>query len=92
MNEELYVNTTIFSVTLFVLCVVVQNKFPDLFKENENEKTLINIEVDMSNPRQSTWLVIIVTLFLLLPFLNWTISLAYGVYVIYKGYANRNWR
>lgn len=92
MSEQFYVSTTVLSITLFILCVIVQNKFPDLFKENENEKTLINIEVDLSDPIQSTLLLIGLILVLFLPLLNWTISLAYGVYVVYKGYANRNWR
>lgn len=92
MSEELYVSTTLLSITLFILCVVAQNKFPEMFKEDENKKPIINIEVDMSNPRQSTWLVIIVTLVLFLPFLNWIISLLYGVYIIYTGYTHRNER
>ncbi|KAJ51241.1 hypothetical protein BD780_003470 [Clostridium tetanomorphum] len=92
MSEELYVNTTIFGITLFILCVVVQNKFPELFEEDDNKKPMINIEVDLSNSRQSTWLIIVVTLVLLLPFLNWTISLLYGVYIIYTGYTHRNAR
>ncbi|OPJ54759.1 hypothetical protein [Alkalithermobacter paradoxus] len=92
MSEELYVSTTLLSITLFILCVVAQNKFPEMFEEDENKKPIINIEVDMSNPRQSTWLVIIVTLVLFLPFLNWVISFIYGIYVIYTGYIHRNGR
>ncbi len=92
MSEELYVSTTLLSITLFILCVIVQNKFPELFQEDENKGTLINIEIDMSNPKESTLFLIGLILVLFLPLLNWTISLAYGVYVVYKGYANRNGR
>lgn len=92
MSEQFYVSTTLLSITLFILCVIVQNKFPELFQEDENKKTMINIEVDLSNPRQSTWLVIIVTLVLFLPFFNWVISFIYAIYVIYTGYIHRNGR
>ncbi|WZL73398.1 hypothetical protein QBE52_01290 [Clostridiaceae bacterium 35-E11] len=92
MSEELYASTTLLSITLFILCVVVQNKFPEMFEEDENKKPMINIEVDLSDPIQNTLLLVAVILLLLLPYLNWIISLTYGAYVIYEAHTNRNGR
>lgn len=92
MSEQFYVSTTLLSITLFILCVIVQNKFPDLFKESENEKALINIEVDLSEPIQSTSLLIGIIVVFFLPYLNWIISILYGAYVVYTGYTNKSGR
>lgn len=79
--NEFYLATTPSAIATIFLCVVIENKFPDVFKES-NQKGRIKISIDTSDPIQRLMLIITIILLLFTPIINLIISFIYGINII----------
>ncbi|WP_102398910.1 hypothetical protein [Haloimpatiens massiliensis] len=79
--NEFYLATTPSAIATILLCVIIENKFPQIFKD-DNEKRKIKISVNTSDPIQGTMLIITIFVLLFTPYLNLIISFIYGSSII----------
>lgn len=79
--NEFYMATTPSAVATILLCILIENKFPNVFKDSD-KKGSIKISVDTSNPVQVAMLIITIYLLLFTPVINLIISFIYGINII----------
>lgn len=79
--NEFYLVTTQAAIVNIVLCVIMENKFPQIFKE-DNEKCRIKISIDIYDPMQRVMLILGIVLLLFTPIVNLVISFIYGIGII----------
>lgn len=79
--NEFYLVTTPAAIVNIVLCVIMENKFPDVFKDSD-KKGRIKISIDTSDPTQRAMLIISIFLLLFTPIINLVLSFIYGGSII----------
>jgi len=77
--------STSMAITVIILCVLVENVFPDVFKDNDKKKR-IRISIDPSDWRHCLFLITVIGLILFTPGLNLAISIFYSFFLLYQVY------
>lgn len=77
--------STSMAVTIIILCVLVENAFPDVFKDNDKKKR-IRISIDLNDWRHCLFLLTAIWVILFTPGLNLIISIFYSLFVLYQIY------
>lgn len=85
--REFFYTSTPEAIAILILCILIENKFPDAFKGNSKRKK-IKVSIDLSDWRQVVFLVIAVGVILLTPVINLLVSITYSFFVIYQIYRN----
>ena len=77
--------STYMAVVILILCVLIENAFPDVFKDNDKKKR-IRISIDPSDWRHCLFLLTAIGVVLFTPVLNFAIPIMYSLFVLYKIY------
>lgn len=79
--EEFYYMTLPTVISTIALCVIMQNKFPEVF-DNDNEKYRLKISVDIYDPIQGFMLLMMIIFLLFTPVVNLIFSFVYSISII----------
>lgn len=73
------------AVTIIILCVLIENTFPQVFKKNDKGKK-IRISIDPTDWRHCLFLLTAIGVILFTPGSNLIISIFYSLFILYQIY------
>lgn len=73
------------AIAMLIICVLIENKFPDVFKDNGKGKK-IRMSIDLTDWRHCLFLITAIGVILYTPGLNLVISISYSLFVLHQVY------
>ena len=83
--REFFYTSTPAAIAILIVCILVENKFPQVFKDNGKSKK-IRISIDLNDWRHFLFLLTSIFVIIFTPGLNLAVSMVYSFFVLQQIY------